>query len=61
MSTFDNNDKIMMAHLSIDGVATIYSVIGDCFIYLCMAFIIFFFISVFRSGIRNKNIAVQAG
>ncbi|MBK9980948.1 MAG: hypothetical protein IPP15_00750 [Saprospiraceae bacterium] len=54
MSSFDHNDKIMMAHLPVHGVTTVYSVIGDCFLYLCMAFMVLFFISVFRSTNQNN-------
>ncbi len=43
MSSFDENDKIMMAELPVKGVSTVYSVIGDAFIYLCMGFILVFF------------------
>ena len=50
MSSFDNNDKIMMAHLPVKGVTTIYALIGDIFVYLCIGFIILFFIIQLRSG-----------
>ena len=43
MSSFDENDKIMMAELPVKGVSTVYSVIGDAFIYLCMGFILVLF------------------
>jgi apolipoprotein N-acyltransferase len=53
MSSFDKNDKIMIAELPVKGVTTVYSVIGDAFIYLCMGFVLaFFFNSVFQ---KNKN------
>lgn len=48
MSSFDNNNKIMMAHLPVRGTITLYSVIGDAFIYLCMGFIVVFFIKISR-------------
>ena len=44
MSSYDKNDRIMMAHLPVKGVTTIYSIIGDAFIYLCMIFILMFFV-----------------
>jgi apolipoprotein N-acyltransferase len=37
MSSFDQNDKIMPAHLPKTGVASLYSLIGDVFVYVCMA------------------------
>ena len=43
MSSFDKNDKIMIAELPVKGVTTVYSVIGDAFIYLCMGFVLAFF------------------
>jgi apolipoprotein N-acyltransferase len=42
MSSFDRNNKIMIAELPVKGVTTVYSVIGDAFIYLCMGFILAF-------------------
>jgi apolipoprotein N-acyltransferase len=44
MSSFDKNDKIMMAELPVRGVTTVYSIIGDAFIYLCMGFVLMFFV-----------------
>jgi apolipoprotein N-acyltransferase len=46
MSSFDKNDRIMMAYLPAKGVKTFYADIGDAFIYLCMGFIIVFFITI---------------
>jgi apolipoprotein N-acyltransferase len=43
MSSFDKNDKIMMAELPVKGVKTFYSVIGDTFVYLCIGFLLAFF------------------
>jgi apolipoprotein N-acyltransferase len=42
MSSFDQNDKIMLAHLPKTGVVSIYSLIGDIFVYVCMAFVLVF-------------------
>ena len=39
MSSFDTNDKIMIATLPVRGLTTIYSIIGDAFVYVCLAFI----------------------
>jgi apolipoprotein N-acyltransferase len=41
---WDKNDKIMIAELPVKGVTTVYSVIGDVFIYLCMGFVLSFFL-----------------
>ncbi len=48
MSSFDNNNKIMLAHLPVKGVKTFYSVIGDTFVYICMGFIVVFLLKRFR-------------
>jgi apolipoprotein N-acyltransferase len=42
MSSFDQNDKIMLAHLPKTGVVSLYSLIGDIFVYVCMAFVLVF-------------------
>ncbi len=42
MSSYDNNDKLMMANLPSKRVTTLYSLIGDVFVYLCICFIAFF-------------------
>ena len=39
-SSFDRNDKIMLANLPTDRVGTIYSFLGDVPIYLCAIFIL---------------------
>jgi len=54
MSSFDNNDKIMIAHLPVKGVTTFYTVIGDSFVYLCLGFIVFFFLFICRSEKPSK-------
>lgn len=40
MSSFDHNDKIMMAHLPVKGIRTFYSIAGDFIVYLSMAFLL---------------------
>jgi apolipoprotein N-acyltransferase len=50
MSSYDNNSKVMMAHLPVKGVTTIYSLIGDIFIYVCIGFILFFLLVQYRSN-----------
>ena len=55
MSSFDTNDKIMIAELSVKGIKTVYTFIGDAFIYLCMGFIVFFFISIRRNRQQNQR------
>lgn len=45
MSAFNDNNKIMMAHVPSKSVRTVYSVIGDTFVYLCVVFVFFFFVA----------------
>lgn len=56
MSSFDNNNKLMIAHLPVKGVTTIYSLIGDLFVYICMCFIAFFLLTQFRSGKSESHL-----
>jgi apolipoprotein N-acyltransferase len=59
MSSFDNNDKIMMAHLPDKKVVTVYSIIGDSFLYSCTGFIVLFLLNTafhFRKGNVEKRI-----
>ncbi len=42
MSSWDHNDKIMLSHLPDKGVFTLYSLVGDLFIFLCIIFIVLF-------------------
>jgi apolipoprotein N-acyltransferase len=44
MSSFDTNDKIMMAQLPVKKVNTLYSLWGDLFVYLCALLFILPFI-----------------
>jgi len=46
MSSFDKNSKIMTAQLPVHSVKTLYSVIGDSFVYLLIGFILFFFVTI---------------
>jgi apolipoprotein N-acyltransferase len=41
LNTFNSDENIMLAELPVHSVITIYSKIGDVFIVLCLAFIIF--------------------
>lgn len=41
MSSFDHNNKIMMAHLPTKRIKTIYASIGDILVYLSMGFLLF--------------------
>lgn len=50
MSSFDKNNKIMIAHLPAKGVDTVYSIIGDSIVYVCLGFIVFFLLSSRRTG-----------
>ena len=56
MSSFDKNDKIMIAELPVKGVTTVYSVIGDTFIYLCTGFVLaFFFNYTFKKTVVSET------
>jgi apolipoprotein N-acyltransferase len=44
MSSFDNNNKIMISQLPAKGITTINSIIGDIPVYLSIAFILLFFL-----------------
>lgn len=53
MSSFDNNNKIMYGHLPTKGVTTLYSIIHDSFVYLCISFVLMFMTVSIRS--RNRK------
>ncbi|HKK38126.1 MAG TPA: hypothetical protein VJ949_01780, partial [Cryomorphaceae bacterium] len=53
MSSFDDNDKIMYSQLPIKGVTTLYSIIQDSFVYLCIVFLLGFMAIAARS--KNKS------
>ncbi len=46
MSSFDDNDRIMLAHLPKTQVYTLYQSIGDTLVYGCMAFLLWFLVDV---------------
>ena len=56
MSSFDNNDKIMYSQLPAKGVTTLFSVIEDSFVYLCIGFLLWFMAFAFRSENKSKPI-----
>ncbi len=56
MSSFDNNDKIMYSQLPTKGVTTLYSVIQDSFIYLCIGFLLLFIVVMVRSNKSKSTI-----
>ena len=45
MSSFDTNDRVMIANLPGNKIFTVYSLIGDLFVYVCIAFILIFLVS----------------
>jgi apolipoprotein N-acyltransferase len=53
MSSFDKNDKIMMAYLPVKGVTTLYSRIGDLFVYCCIGFILIFFLNHYKPHMKR--------
>jgi apolipoprotein N-acyltransferase len=60
MSSFDTHNKIMMAWLPVKGITTIYSVVNDIFIYICIGFIFVFIIKSWRQVPGPHEIS-QAG
>ena len=54
LSSFDENGKIMYAQLFAKGVTTLYSIIQDSFVYLCIGFLLFFMVVTVQSK-RNKS------
>lgn len=46
MSSFDHNDKIMMAHLPAKSIKTIYSLVGDIMVYLSIAYLMLMIVVV---------------
>ena len=48
LSSFDTNDKMMIATLPMKGTTTVYSNIGDLFIYLCMGYVLVFLIMIVK-------------
>jgi apolipoprotein N-acyltransferase len=56
MSSFDNNDKIMLATVPKKGITTLYSLIKDFFIYLNIGFIVLMVgMGVFRPETLKKR------
>ncbi len=53
MSSFDDHDKIMYSQLPTKGVTTLYSVIDDSFVYLCIGFLLSFM--AISSQSKNKS------
>jgi apolipoprotein N-acyltransferase len=47
MSSFNTNDRIMMAFLPEQGLLTLYSLIGDLFVYLCIAYVLIYMIRLY--------------
>lgn len=54
-SSFDKHDKIMLAELPIKRITTIYSVIGDSFVYACIGMLILIFISIYRRQYEKNS------
>jgi apolipoprotein N-acyltransferase len=55
MSSFDNNDKIMTAHLPAKGIWTLYSKIGDLVVWICFAWIGFLVFFIPRINILRRK------
>lgn len=56
LSSFDENNKIMYAQLAAKGVTTLYSIIKDSFVYLCIGFLLSFILVTVRSKKRKSII-----
>lgn len=54
-SSFDKNNRIMISNIQSTGFDTIYSKIGDLFIYLCFASIIVFIVILLRNKPAGKT------
>ncbi len=54
MDHFNNNEKVLITHLPTKGIRTIYSIIGDSFIVLCLLFLITILI-ISRKQNRKSN------
>lgn len=51
MSSFDDNNKIMISQLPKQGISTVYAFIGDILVYLSMAFVLYFLLAATGSKI----------
>jgi len=49
-NTFNSDEKIFTAVLPLSSVPTIYSAIGNTFIYICLAFLIFILVKRFQKA-----------
>ncbi|MCZ4410577.1 hypothetical protein O3Q51_17305 [Cryomorphaceae bacterium 1068] len=56
MSSFDDNDKIMYAQLPTKSVTTLFSLIQDSFVYLCIGFLLLFMVVMVRSNKSNSTV-----
>lgn len=45
-SSYDKNDRIMIANLPTKHITTVYSIIGDSFVYLCIGFVFLFLLNI---------------
>jgi len=54
-SSFDDNSKIMIGEAPIHRITTLYSIIGDAFVFVCMGFLAVFFVMFY---VNNKRIVL---
>ncbi len=52
MTSFNDNDKVMYAHLPTKGT-TLYSIIQDTFVYLCLSFVLIFMVVYMKMGFHQ--------
>lgn len=55
MSSFNNSSKIMIAEIPLEGVTTVYSLIGDVFVLLIVAFLMMFFYISYKGKEQSFN------
>lgn len=56
LSSFDDNNKVLINNIQAKGINTLYSMIGDLFIYLCFAYLIVFIIAITIKKTVAKNV-----
>lgn len=55
MSSFDKNDKILIANIPLKGIKTIYSMIGDIFVYANIGFLIIILAQLILGKITSRK------
>jgi len=50
MSSFDKNDKVMIVNLPSNKINTLYSLIGDLFVYLNILLLLFYIFFIYKNS-----------